>query len=122
MKTTFLLGATLLATLGLASAPLRSQACPCQAKEGAAQKGESTKAPATPGVSTAVISVEGMKCGGCASKIASAVRALTGVQGAEVSHTEKRAVVRYKASQVKAEAIAEAIAKLGYKVKVVKAS
>jgi copper chaperone CopZ len=55
-----------------------------------------------------------MACGGCANSVRQALLRLDGVQSAEVSHADGRAVVAYDALRVSPEALKAAVAQLGY--------
>ena len=59
--------------------------------------------------------IEGMACQGCADSITSALTQVPGVQSANVSFQDKRAVVLAKESEVPTEKILAAIAAAGYK-------
>lgn len=64
---------------------------------------------------TSVFRVEGMTCGGCAAGLKMTLRKMEGVQKAEASYEERKAVVTYDPAKVKPEQIKSAIEKLGYK-------
>lgn len=64
---------------------------------------------------TSTFRVEGMTCGGCAAGLKMTVKKLDGVQKAEASYEEGKAVVTYDPSKLKPEQIIAAIEKLGYK-------
>jgi copper chaperone CopZ len=68
----------------------------------------------------AVISIEGMHCGHCASAIADVLKKLKGVSDAEVLFTTGKARVVYDPSLAKAEEFTKAIQALGYTVKGIK--
>lgn len=72
------------------------------------------------GASTAVLQVEGMTCGACATAVKIVLKKIDGVVDATVSYEKKRAVVRYDPKQVSPKDLAEAIEeKLSYKARVV---
>ena len=61
-----------------------------------------------------VFVIEGMSCQGCADTITLALIRIPGVQSAEVSLKDKRAVVVAKESEVPTERIVAAISDAGY--------
>ena len=63
---------------------------------------------------TETLNVEGMSCGACVGHVTRALQALTGVQSAEVSLEDKKAVVTYYSTQVQVPQMLEAIADEGY--------
>ncbi|HWQ79857.1 MAG TPA: copper chaperone CopZ [Anaerovoracaceae bacterium] len=63
-----------------------------------------------------VLNVEGMSCSHCVKAVTSAVTALEGVSGVDVSLEEKTVTVDYDADQVSLESIKEAIEEEGYDV------
>jgi copper chaperone CopZ len=65
-----------------------------------------------------VFAVKGMTCGGCAGKIRTALDGLGGVNAAFVSFEDSVAQVAFDADKVTETALVEAIAELGYDVKV----
>jgi len=66
--------------------------------------------------------IEGMSCQGCADSITSALAQIPGVQSANVSLVDKRAVVLAKESEVPTERIVAAIVAAGYKGHLVSAT
>ncbi len=70
--------------------------------------------------STAVLHVEGMTCGACATSVKIVLKKVDGVVDAAVSYEKKRAVVEYDPARVSPAKLAAAIeAKLPYKARVV---
>jgi mercuric transport protein len=63
--------------------------------------------------------VEGMTCGGCAIAARTVLQRLEGVEKAEVSYEESRAVVTYDPEKVTIEEMIAAIKELGYTATVV---
>lgn len=63
---------------------------------------------------TVTMSVEGMSCGACVGHVTRALQGLDGVQSAQVSLQDKRAVVTYDPAKVQAAQMTEAIADEGY--------
>jgi copper chaperone len=61
------------------------------------------------------IHITGMACGGCSSTIATALRAISGVIEAEVSHTEGTAEVSFNPAKVQVAQLKAAIDASGYK-------
>lgn len=70
--------------------------------------------------STAVLHVEGMTCGACATSVKIVLKNVDGVVDAKVSYAKKRAVIQYDPRRVSPSNLAAAIeAKLPYKARVV---
>lgn len=65
------------------------------------------------------LKVEGMTCGGCAIGARKVLERLDGVQKAEVSYEDSRAVVTYDPKKVTVEQMIAAVGKLGYKAMIV---
>lgn len=63
---------------------------------------------------TEILNVEGMSCGACVGHVTRALQSLAGVQSAEVSLQDKKAVVIYDAAQIQAAQMIEAVAEEGY--------
>ena len=59
------------------------------------------------------ITIEGMSCGHCSARVQKALSALPGVESADVSHEDKRAVVTL-AGPVSDETLRAAVADAGY--------
>jgi copper chaperone len=62
----------------------------------------------------AKIKVEGMSCGGCVKNVTGVLKALAGVEDAEVSLGEASATVRYDPAQVSVETLREAVENAGF--------
>jgi ubiquinone/menaquinone biosynthesis C-methylase UbiE/copper chaperone CopZ len=77
--------------------------------DGQANGGEATA------VAPRAFMIEGMSCQGCADSITSALMQIPGVQSANVSLVDKRAVVLAKESEVSTERILAAVVAVGYK-------
>lgn len=68
----------------------------------------------------AVLSIEGMTCGGCALSVKSVVKKIDGVRDAKVDWKKGRAVVTFDPDRVTAEQIAATIQeKLTYETEVI---
>ncbi len=66
-----------------------------------------------------VLNVDGMTCGGCESKIKTALNDVDGVVIVKaVSHSEKKAEICYNPDKVDSKKLMTLVADLGYKVKV----
>lgn len=65
---------------------------------------------------TIQVSVEGMTCGGCSSKVSTAVAALKGVKEQKVCHESKTAVVTFDPKTVSRDKVLAAIDQTGFKV------
>lgn len=63
---------------------------------------------------TAIIKVQGMKCGGCVGSVTSVLRELPGVAEVDVSLEEGQARVVFDGSAVDLDAIRAAIADAGF--------
>jgi copper chaperone len=63
---------------------------------------------------TQVLNVEGMVCDACVGHVTKALQGLDGVQSAQVSLQDKRAVVTYDPAKVNATQMMEAVADEGY--------
>ena len=63
---------------------------------------------------TETLNVQGMSCGACVGHVTRALQALEGVQSAEVSLQDKKAVVTYDPAKVGAAQMVEAVAEEGY--------
>jgi len=67
------------------------------------------------GLVLATFSVQGMTCGGCEMQVGNKLKECEGVtEVVEVSHKDKKAVVKYDPNKTKAEKLASTITKLGY--------
>lgn len=77
------------------------------------QESTSAAAPA-PGLVRAEFAVEGMTCGGCELGVRTVLNRLDGVERAEASHEESRAVVDFDPEKVDTERMIGAIGELGY--------
>lgn len=60
--------------------------------------------------------VEGMHCQGCANALTNALRRRDGVLDAHVSHTERRARIRYDEARTDPSRLREAVERAGYLV------
>lgn len=65
---------------------------------------------------TIQVSVEGMSCAGCSSKVSSAVAKLKGVKEQQVCHESKTAVVTFDPKTVSRDKVVAAIDQTGFKV------
>ncbi len=63
---------------------------------------------------TVTLSVKGMTCGGCVASVTRVLKALPGVDSAEVALQPGEATVRYDAAKVSPAAIRAAINDAGY--------
>jgi len=62
------------------------------------------------------LQVDGMSCGGCATKVRKAIESIRGVQNVVVDHQTGQAIVKGVGAHVNEKAIKAAIAKVGYMV------
>lgn len=67
-------------------------------------------------IKTTTIRVAGMKCNQCASSVAKALKATTGVQEAEVSFEKGQVVITYDDEKVTEAKLREVINDTGFKV------
>jgi copper chaperone CopZ len=65
-------------------------------------------------IESAVIKVDGMRCGDCASTIEGALGEIDGVKSAKASFEEKNVSVTYAISKTDVPSLEKVIAKLGY--------
>ena len=63
---------------------------------------------------TTVLRVEGMTCPSCTFSVKAALKRVDGVEAAEVSFKEKRAVVTYDAARTREKALIEAVNSTGF--------
>ena len=66
---------------------------------------------------TVEFSVEGMTCAGCSGKVSACINELEGIDEAEVSLDEGKAIVTFDASAINANSIIAAIEKVGFTAK-----
>ena len=66
---------------------------------------------------TREFAIEGMSCEGCVNTVTTALKAVPGVKSVEVSLKDKKATV--VANGVSSQAIEDAVAKAGYKAKLI---
>ncbi|GAB4261862.1 MAG: hypothetical protein Kow0065_12430 [Methylomicrobium sp.] len=64
----------------------------------------------------AILSVAGMKCGGCETSIGEKLKALEGVLSVSASHKDNRVEVEFDTDQIDIDAIEEAIEDAGFTV------
>lgn len=62
------------------------------------------------------LTIEGMSCTGCSSRVEEGLSKLDGVRSAEADHEAGRATVTLVAGQEDLEALRETVSKLGYEV------
>ncbi|MFQ6092146.1 MAG: cation transporter [bacterium] len=65
-------------------------------------------------IKTATLSVEGMTCGGCVTRVTNALENLPGVRSAEVSLETESAKVRYDPNKVDIDSMIKAVKDAGY--------
>ena len=70
-----------------------------------------------PARTTARLSIEGMNCGACASRITRALRKLEGVHSARVSLADESAAVEFDPARTTLTAISGTIEKAGYRAR-----
>lgn len=66
-------------------------------------------------MATTTIKVQGMTCNHCVMRVAKALKALPGVQDAQVDLNKAQAVITYEDSKVSPEKFSSAIVEAGYK-------
>ena len=71
----------------------------------------------TPATETRDFAIEGMSCEGCANTVTSALKAVPGVKSVELSLKDKKATV--VAGGVSPQTIEDAVAKAGYKARLI---
>ncbi|MGZ8216396.1 heavy-metal-associated domain-containing protein [Methylomagnum sp.] len=67
-------------------------------------------------MATIVLSVTGMKCGGCEKSVQEAVQALAGIESVTASHKASTVEVAYDADQIAVDAIKKTIQGKGFAV------
>ena len=67
---------------------------------------------------TQTLNVEGMSCAACVGHVTRALEGLDGVQSAQVSLDDKRAVVTYDPARVQTAQMLEAVDEEGYEASV----
>ncbi|APR06015.1 heavy-metal-associated domain-containing protein [Thauera chlorobenzoica] len=65
-------------------------------------------------MSEVTIKVEGMSCGGCVNNVTGVLKALAGVDDAQVSLENASATVRYDPARVSIEALRAAVENAGF--------
>ena len=65
---------------------------------------------------TEFLSIAGMTCGGCTSKVALALEKITGVKDVKVSLSEGKAAVHYDETMASPEKMRSAVREAGYSV------
>ncbi len=63
---------------------------------------------------TQILNVEGMVCDACVGHVTKALQGLDGVQSAQVSLQDKRAVVTYDPAKLQVAQMTDAVAEEGY--------
>jgi copper chaperone len=63
-----------------------------------------------------ILTVTGMKCGGCESNISEKLKAIDGVVSVKVSHKENEVSVEFDADKTSLDAIEDAITDAGFTV------
>ena len=66
------------------------------------------------GTSEVTIKVEGMSCGGCVRNVTGVLKALAGVEDAQVSLEQGSATVRFDPARVSVEALRAAVEDAGF--------
>ena len=66
---------------------------------------------------TTILTVGGMTCGGCVRSVANVLKALPGVEGAEVSLEQAQAKVSFDPARINLTAIRKAIADAGFEAR-----
>jgi len=67
-------------------------------------------------MSTSTLKIQGMTCNHCVMRVAKALKAVPGVQDAQVDLKKGEAVVTYDESSVTREKLTFAVADAGYKI------
>lgn len=67
-------------------------------------------------MSKTTLKIQGMTCNHCVMRVAKALKAVPGVQDAQVDLGKAEAVVTYEESKVAPEKLSIAVAEAGYKV------
>lgn len=67
-------------------------------------------------IESAVLTVTGMKCGGCESNVTTKLKTLDGVKSATASSKNQEVKVEFDAKKTSLKALAQAITEVGYTV------
>ncbi len=67
-------------------------------------------------IESVVLTVTGMKCGGCETNVMGKLEALNGVMSVKASHKDKEVSVEFDAEKTTLDAIKDAIADAGFTV------
>ncbi|MBC8554625.1 MAG: heavy-metal-associated domain-containing protein [Candidatus Brocadiales bacterium] len=95
------------------SEPCTDEACPLKEAKALLIKVSTTESVKTEEV---VLNINGMHCGGCASKVKAALTACEGVTEVQVSFEDSKAVVHIEDGEADKHVLIEAVKRLGYKV------
>lgn len=82
---------------------------------GSTKASEQTPAEKTASDQTVALTVEGMTCASCTVVVRAALKNLDGVRDAQVSMSEKRALVEYEPAKVTPQQMVDAVNELGYR-------
>ncbi|MDD5461874.1 MAG: heavy-metal-associated domain-containing protein [Methylococcales bacterium] len=63
-----------------------------------------------------VITVTGMKCGGCETSVTNKLKAINGVSSVKASHKDNEVIVEFDAEKTSLDIIEDAIAEAGFTV------
>lgn len=67
-------------------------------------------------MSTTTLKIQGMTCNHCVMRVAKSLKAVSGVQDAQVDLQKGEATVTYDASKASTDTLTAAVAEAGYKV------
>jgi len=93
--------------------PCKDESCPLKEARAKLMKVSTAESGETEEV---VLTIKGMTCDGCASKVKGALSACEGVTDAQVSYQDGKAVVHIEDGKADSHVLIEAVKKLGYKV------
>ena len=95
------------------SEPCKDEGCPLKEAKAKLIKVSTAESVKTEEV---ILNIDGMTCGGCASKVKGVLSACEGVTDAQVSYQDGKAIVHVEDGNADTHALIEAVKKLGYKV------
>lgn len=109
-----LLVSSLAILVGCRSVENRQEDAPARTATTPAEPMAANPEPATAGLACAVVPVQGMACGGCATRIEAALQRMPGIALIRVDHDAGQAVFTYDPARVEPHRVAERIQSVGF--------
>lgn len=100
--------------VGCRSVENRQEDAPARSEAEPAEMTAASPEPATAGLAGAVVPVQGMACGGCATRIETALQRMPGIALIRVDHDAGQAVFTYDPARVQPHRVAERIQSVGF--------